>query len=179
MKRLCNGTFFAFQDVTIGVDFYMKTVKTVKMGYQVKLLILDTAGQVLFRKIISVYFRGMNAVLFIYDISRAETFEQLPELLRLSKQNSKHNVRRFLVGNKCDLSESRRQVTYDMAHSFAQQNNITFIGEASAKENENVEKIFDEILASEQQQQQQHQQEVQINSSHQIESLSSSSCYLL
>ena len=46
----------------------------------------------------------------------------------------------FLVGNKCDL-EAQRDVTYDEAKQFAEENGLTFV-ETSAKTGEKVEDAF-------------------------------------
>ncbi|RWS26800.1 hypothetical protein B4U80_09964 [Leptotrombidium deliense] len=46
----------------------------------------------------------------------------------------------YLIGNKSDL-ESQRDVTYDEAKMFAEENGLMFI-EASAKTGENVEEAF-------------------------------------
>jgi GTPase SAR1 family protein len=49
----------------------------------------------------------------------------------------------ILVGNKSDLVQGR-EIPYHIAETFAQRHNMKFI-ETSAKESENVEKIFHEL----------------------------------
>ena len=49
-----------------------------------------------------------------------------------------------LVGNKSDL-ENRREVSNETAYNYAEENELTYI-ETSAKNNINIEKIFDETL---------------------------------
>lgn len=46
----------------------------------------------------------------------------------------------FLIGNKCDL-EAQRDVTYEEAAQFAEENGLMFV-EASAKTGEKVEEAF-------------------------------------
>ncbi len=46
----------------------------------------------------------------------------------------------FLIGNKCDL-EAQRDVTYEEAKQFADENGLTFV-ETSAKTGEKVEEAF-------------------------------------
>lgn len=48
----------------------------------------------------------------------------------------------FLIGNKCDL-EAQRDVTYEEAAQFAEENGLTFV-ETSAKTGEKVEDAFNE-----------------------------------
>lgn len=46
----------------------------------------------------------------------------------------------MLVGNKSDLPEARRQVSFEEGAQFADQNGLTFL-EASAKDARNVEAV--------------------------------------
>lgn len=46
----------------------------------------------------------------------------------------------FLIGNKCDL-EAQRDVTYEEARQFAEENGLMFV-EASAKTGDGVEEAF-------------------------------------
>ena len=46
----------------------------------------------------------------------------------------------LIKGNKCDLAEGR-EIPYHIGEAFAQRNNMKFI-ETSAKDSDNVEKIF-------------------------------------
>ena len=48
-----------------------------------------------------------------------------------------------IVGNKCDLVSSR-EIPYAIGQAFADRHNMKFV-ETSAKESENVEKIFNDI----------------------------------
>jgi Ras-related protein Rab-2A len=47
-----------------------------------------------------------------------------------------------LVGNKSDLGENKRQVSYEEAEQFANDNGITLFLETSAKSASNVEEVF-------------------------------------
>lgn len=108
-----------------------------------KLQIWDTAGQERFRTITQSYYRSANAIIIVYDISNQPSFDRLPEWLRELKQHINDKVVTVLVGNKSDLTQNR-EIPYHIAESFAQRHNMKFI-ETSAKECENVEKIFIEI----------------------------------
>ena len=46
----------------------------------------------------------------------------------------------FLIGNKCDL-EAQRDVTYEEARQFAEENGLMFV-ESSAKTGDGVEEAF-------------------------------------
>ena len=60
---------------TIGVDFRFRTLE---IGNKiVKLQIWDTAGQERFRTITSAYYKGADAVIMVYDVTRKESFDEV------------------------------------------------------------------------------------------------------
>ncbi|KAK7803838.1 hypothetical protein U0070_027296 [Myodes glareolus] len=145
---------------TIGVDFKIRTVEI--NGEKVKLQIWDTAGQERFRTITSTYYRGTHGVIVVYDVTSAESFVNVKRWLHEINQNC-DDVCRILVGNKNDDPE-RKVVETEDAYKFAGQMGIQLF-ETSAKENCNVEEMFNCItelvlrakkdnLAKQQQQQQ-------------------------
>lgn len=145
---------------TIGVDFKIRTVEI--NGEKVKLQIWDTAGQERFRTITSTYYRGTHGVIVVYDVTSAESFVNVKRWLHEINQNC-DDVCRILVGNKND-DPDRKVVETEDAYKFAGQMEIQLF-ETSAKENINVEEMFNcitelvlrakkENLAKQQQQQQ-------------------------
>jgi GTPase SAR1 family protein len=54
-----------------------------------------------------------------------------------------------LVGNKCDLTSlapHRRQVKFEEAQKFANENNLLFIGESSAQNNIIVKEVMQNLF---------------------------------
>ena len=143
---------------TIGVDFvslitfytfyfFNQKLKTLEVnGKKVKLQIWDTAGQERFKNINASYYRGGNGVLVVYDITDRESFENLNSWLIEIEKNANKNVYKLLIGNKCDLEESRK-VTYQEGKDFAESNGMKFI-ETSAKTASKVQEAF-ELLTNE------------------------------
>lgn len=116
-------------------------IKTVEIkGEKIKLQIWDTAGQERFRSITQSYYRSANALILTYDITCEESFRCLPEWLREIEQYANNEVITVLVGNKIDLAE-RREVSQQRAEEFAGTQNMYYL-ETSAKESDNVEKLF-------------------------------------
>uniref|UniRef100_A0A8C2RGI7 Ras-related protein Rab-30 n=1 Tax=Capra hircus TaxID=9925 RepID=A0A8C2RGI7_CAPHI len=135
---LSHGLFPPGQGATIGVDFMIKTVEI--NGEKVKLQIWDTAGQERFRSITQSYYRSANALILTYDITCEESFRCLPEWLREIEQYASNKVITVLVGNKIDLAE-RREVSQQRAEEFSEAQDMYYL-ETSAKESDNVEKLF-------------------------------------
>ncbi|OPL20924.1 ras-related rab-43-like protein, partial [Mytilus galloprovincialis] len=108
------------------------------------LQIWDTAGQERFRTITQSYYRSANGVILAYDITRRESFEDLPRWLEDVKRYAGGSIVQCLIGNKRDL-EHLREVNTSEAKNFAQQHNMIDVIETSAKENTNVEQVFLEM----------------------------------
>ncbi|KAM7398998.1 hypothetical protein PAMP_018293 [Pampus punctatissimus] len=138
VRRFTQGLFPPGQGATIGVDFMIKTVEI--KGEKVKLQIWDTAGQERFRSITQSYYRSANALILTYDITCEDSFRCLPEWLREIEQYANNQVVTILVGNKIDLAE-KREVLRQRAEDFADAQSMLYL-ETSAKESDNVEKLF-------------------------------------
>ena len=110
--------------------------------------IFDTAGMEDFMDI-SYYdrrYRDGQLFVLVYSISNSASFHHIKEEYEQICRH--HEERQFdvvLVGNKCDLSDSIRDVSIQMGQDLANEWNIPFI-ETSAKTGENVSKIFELLI---------------------------------
>lgn len=141
VRRFTQGLFPPGQGATIGVDFMIKSVEI--DNEKVKLQIWDTAGQERFRSITQSYYRSANALILVYDISSQPTFDSLPHWLQEIEMYAGNKVLTYLVGNKSD-KVGHREIPLYVADEFAQRHEMKFI-ETSAKEAENVDKLFYDI----------------------------------
>lgn len=107
---------------------------------RIKLQIWDTAGQERFRAVCRSYYRGAVGALLVYDITRRDTFQHIMGWLSDAKGLTTPNTVMVLIGSKRDL-EAQREVTYEEASQFAQENGLMFM-EASAKTGDSVEDAF-------------------------------------
>jgi len=64
-----------------GVDFKIKTVEL--RGKKIRLQIWDTAGQERFNSITSAYYRSAKGIILVYDITKKETFDDLPKWMKM------------------------------------------------------------------------------------------------
>ncbi|CAB1326898.1 unnamed protein product [Coregonus sp. 'balchen'] len=174
MERFTDDTFCEACKSTVGVDFKIKTVEL--RGKKIRLQIWDTAGQERFNSITSAYYRGAKGIVLVYDITKQETFDDLPKwmkmidkytplissvttvhtsyllisLLSVIGQYASEEAELLLVGNKLDC-ETDRIITKQTAERFTSRISGMRFCEASAKDNFNVEECFlklvDDILA--------------------------------
>uniref|UniRef100_A0A915IU27 Ras-related protein Rab-33 n=1 Tax=Romanomermis culicivorax TaxID=13658 RepID=A0A915IU27_ROMCU len=142
--RFCNGRFPQYAEATIGVDFRERSVNI--DGDVLKIQLWDTAGQERFRQsIVSHYYRNVNAVVYVYDMTRSTTFRNLVRWINECKENGVgDDVPKILIGNKCDMEPNSVEVTSQEALKFADQNDMPCF-ETSAKsdsQSDHVESIF-------------------------------------
>jgi Ras-related protein Rab-14 len=123
---------------TIGVEFGTRIIEV--MSKKIKLQIWDTAGQERFRAVTRSYYRGAAGALLVYDVTRRATYNHLTSWLTDARNLTNPNTVIMMIGNKKDLEE-QRDVTFEEARNFAQENGLIFL-EASAKTGENVEEAF-------------------------------------
>ncbi|XP_032713473.1 ras-related protein Rab-17 isoform X2 [Lontra canadensis] len=119
--------------------------KVVDLGSKsLKFEIWDTAGQEKYHSICHLYFRGANAALLVYDITRKDSFSKAQQWLKdLERESPPGEVVVMLVGNKTDLGE-QREVTFQEGKEFAESKRLLFM-EASAKLNHQVTEVFNAV----------------------------------
>ena len=111
-----------------------ETIKIIKINdKELKVGLWDTVGQEKFRSITKTFIRGSHIVIFVYDVTRIETFLELNYWFNSTLEElGDENVIFGVVGNKCDLIE-KIEVDKDEAESYATSKNASFY-ETSAKE---------------------------------------------
>ena len=142
LNRFANNQFDDQYQATIGLDFQSKNV--IIKDQDVRLLLYDTAGQEKFRSLIPMYIRESHIVLFVYDITRKESFENIPKWFSDVLDIKSNEAVFVLVGNKIDL-ENERKVSFDEGKKFAEEKNIIF-GEVSAKTGDGFDFLFKEKI---------------------------------
>ncbi|TYI91837.1 hypothetical protein E1A91_D02G022900v1 [Gossypium mustelinum] len=142
LSRFARNEFNAHSKATIGVEFQTQSVEI--NGKEVKAQIWDTAGQERFRAVTSAYYRGAFGALLVYDISRRATFDNVARWLDELNSHSDTTVAKMLVGNKCDL-ENTREVSLDEGKSLAESEGLFFI-ETSALDSTNVWTAFEIVI---------------------------------
>lgn len=142
LDQFTNGNFDGAYISTIGIDFNVKTVN-IKEGVQIKLQIWDTCGQERFKALTRSYYRNANAIIIVYDITSAKSFENAKHWIKERELYLDSDVLCVLVGNKSDLYENRI-IQYYEGHKLAEEKQLQFF-ETSAKYDSNIETLFDFI----------------------------------
>lgn len=143
IKRYTDNLYLENYISTIGVDFKIKTINV--KNDPVKLQIWDTAGQERFRTITNSYYRGAHGIIVVFDLTDPLSFEAVPEWVEEIEKHAHKDVEIVLIGNKMD-EKDKIKVTEEMIQKYLSEKlkSSTYYL-ASAKENNNVESIFNEL----------------------------------
>lgn len=125
---------------TVGVDFKVKQIKLKEKIFKIHLW--DTAGHERFRSITSSYYRGADCVIIVFDLNNLDSFNDLEFWLNEVKLNT-DNILYYLVGNKSELP---RKVDFKLIENLIVTHKINNYLEVSAKENKNIDKLFNNIV---------------------------------
>ncbi|XP_063905526.1 uncharacterized protein LOC135124409 [Zophobas morio] len=123
---------------TVGGSLFVH--RLVVDNFPIKLQIWDTAGQERYRSVVSMFYRGTNAAIIVFDVTSQQTFERVQEWVAELKTIVESPMVLCVVGNKIDLRENR-QVTRDEAYQYARSIGASY-HECSAMQDQGVEVIF-------------------------------------
>ena len=126
---------------TIGHD-KSETKYNLKNGKEMKVVLLDTAGQERFKSIATKALKAVHGVIVVFDVTSEKSFENINEWLQKIKDDlSEPNV--VIFGNKIDLEN--RKVSLEDAQKFAKKLNLKYF-ETSAKLGKGINEGFDYII---------------------------------
>ena len=115
-------------------------------------LLVDTAGNDDFPAMRKLSITKGNAFIVVYSIDDRKTYQRAKSFIqdiKSLKQNSTE-IKIVLVGNKFDVDEKKREVTYEEGLTYSgslhEGNVITSFIETSSKEYDSVTEIFHKIL---------------------------------
>ncbi len=100
LKRVYESKY----KITIGAEFSVK--RFLKTSLIVTMQIWDLAGQQQFKPVRTLYYSGTMGAVVVYDVSRRETFERIPEWVEeIIHHNDDRPVPLLIIANKIDLRE--------------------------------------------------------------------------
>lgn len=149
LTRYIDNKFDKNIKATIGIDTRYRIIK--KSNKKIKVNFHDTAGQERFNSLVSTIYKGAEGVILVYDITNKQSFEKVKKWYEKVLQNCSKNIKICLLGNKNDLEENKRNVSFEEVKNFAETEGI-FFRECSAlsdfenKIGDSVDKLIDNVL---------------------------------
>nr|XP_012638605.1 EF-hand calcium-binding domain-containing protein 4B isoform X3 [Microcebus murinus]XP_012638607.1 EF-hand calcium-binding domain-containing protein 4B isoform X3 [Microcebus murinus]XP_012638608.1 EF-hand calcium-binding domain-containing protein 4B isoform X3 [Microcebus murinus] len=123
LRRFCEDRFSPGMAATVGIDYHVKTVSV--DGSQVALQLWDTAGQERYRCITQQFFRKVDGVIVMYDLTAKQSFLSVRQWLSSVEEAVGDQVPVLLLGNKLD-NEKEREVPRGLGEQLAKENNLIF-----------------------------------------------------
>ena len=144
IKTYQNKKFDFELKATIGFDYKFFPLK-LSNDEKVILKIIDTAGTEVYRSLCLNMLRNNKGVILVYSINDKKSFDDIANywISEINDYIQKDAVI-YLVGNKSDLKDNR-EISFEEGNRFAKNNDIKFM-ETSAKNNENIQKLFKNIV---------------------------------
>ena len=140
-NRYVTGVFTDVK-ITVGVNFYVKRLKLDKK--KIRLQLWDMGGEKRFRFLLPTYSLGSSGALYVYDITRETTLDNIHDWIKIIKEHN-GNIPIMLVGNKVDLEEENRAVSRERGIEIAKKLGCIGFVEISAKTGVNVDAAFETI----------------------------------
>jgi len=125
---------------TLGVNMLRREM--VFKGNKVKLMFWDIAGQELYASVREQFYEGTQGAMLVYDVTRPESFANIPKWHKEILDVAKSNVYCILVGNKIDLDQV---VPTEEGKKMAETNNWLFL-ETSARTGKGIEDAFNILI---------------------------------
>jgi small GTP-binding protein len=141
-------------NTSIGLEFKDKLESTQSSCIMQKKIIIDdqtytinlwdTIGQEQYRSLTKIFMKGAKIVIFVYDITRKETFEQLDFWFENTKEVLGNKPILGIVGNKSDLY-IKEDVKEEVAEEYAKKKGVPF-RLTSAKTPKNFSDFLEELV---------------------------------
>ncbi|MBW1298498.1 Rab family GTPase [Aquimarina litoralis] len=136
-RRFIDNEFSEDYKVTLGVQIKKKVVE-MPDGRELSMIIWDTEGHTDIEDTRKSYLLGSNAFIYVFDLTRIDTYKNLSEDLDyLTKNHPKVIIK--VIGNKLDLVNEKETL------KNLEELNVKADCLTSAKTNKNVQDFFSEL----------------------------------
>lgn len=141
VRKYMSGVFSNDYRLTIGVDFYSKTIQVRNLIVKLQFWLITERPR--FRFLMPTFCRGGSGAIIMYDITRSESLLRIPDWIWMIRNNT-GNVPIMLVGNKNDL-DADREVSHHHVEMLVEQNHLIGFKEISVKKGDNIDDMLESI----------------------------------
>eukprot|EP01084_Bolivina_argentea_P146875 257065_1 len=146
-----TGNFPTMATPTIGASYMAKKVQVSKT-HQLKLQMWDTAGQERFASMASLYYRGADAAILVFDCIEPKSLQSVRNWVKELQEHVdvSEDIVLILAANKCDLSASNSKESRNLmaeATEYAQEIGAV-LWKTSAKASININEMFNDVAQS-------------------------------
>ena len=133
---------------TTSCSYIQKIVKRNKKEYKINLW--DTIGQEKYRSLTKIFMKDSNTVIFVYDITKRETFESLNYWKKIIEEILWNDITLGVVGNKIDLyfdEKIKEEEGQEYANSIGAKFKLTSAKNSPKEVSSFIEEMLEEYLA--------------------------------
>ena len=141
LLRFVDDFFTEDTKSTIGIDFKFVSLELEPNIYG-KMQIWDTCGSERFKSLTTSFIKSCKAFILVFDLTRQNTFKNIEQWIKTINENTSPQYM-ILIGNKNDLV-NERQVNKESVINYCKEKLFNYM-EISAKNNNNIEKMFKEV----------------------------------
>ncbi|CAF1218053.1 unnamed protein product [Rotaria sp. Silwood1] len=148
IKRYCEKRFVPKYMATIGIDYGVTRLRI--RNYDVRMNIFDFSGHPLFYEVRNEFYRDVQGILLVFDLTNRRSFDTLDYwLCEMKKELNLNNGQKssiiiFIIGNKNDL---KRVVDENEAKIWANVRGYQYF-ETSAATGAGVQELFDSLFSA-------------------------------
>ena len=139
--RYLSGLFVEEQKLSIGVEFYAKSIYFQEK--KVKLQLWNPSGEERWQFLLPQYCKGSNGALILYNITDSKTLESIPNWVQLIRKHA-GDIPIMLVGNRLNFEESPK-VSKEEGIKLAKKHDMLGFCEVSSKTGKNIVELFDAL----------------------------------
>ena len=144
IAQFTTGQFDPDCVTSLSAQFISKTVDFQDIGQSIKFDIWDTVGQEKYRSLAKIFYKDAKVIIFVYDITRPETFEGLKNYwYDETKNNTDGEPILAVVANKIDLYANSK-VSNNDGKAFADQIGAIF-QTTSALSDSGISTLFENV----------------------------------
>ena len=148
IQRLCFKDIEVSPPATISIENYNYLIKV--NDYIIRMNIWDTAGQEKYDSIVKKYYENADFGIYVYSIDDDKSFERIKTWFSLSNDNNNNEMTSILLGNKKDLGNDKRKISFEIGKQLAEEYRFYLFKEISCldkseEERKNIVDVFDKI----------------------------------
>lgn len=140
IRRLTKGSFEEKYKATVGIDY--SQIKMILNTIEILVQFWDTCGLERFGALPERTVKQSCGLLVVYDVGDRESFDKIDKILDTI---NKETLPYIIIGNKNDIEESKRMVSFEEGKRKATSYQVLFM-ETSCKTGENLIQCFGALL---------------------------------
>ena len=142
-ENYCYNLFNPSERLTIGVDFYVKTIELHRR--RIKMQIWNVEGEERFRFLMPTYCLGANGAMLLYDITNSNSLDKLAEYINIIRKKAGYwdgAIPIMLVGSYFHLENKKREVSREQGKLMAEKYKLSGYTEIPSQYGQNIKEAL-------------------------------------